>query len=109
MITRRDLLRMSVMGSAALFSLDKIARAQGLGQFTTPSVPCGDVKPTPVAADNATYKDGAPLKASLIEPGLGGERLVLTGTVSGVICGAIKGARVDFWQADQHGVYDAKG
>jgi protocatechuate 3,4-dioxygenase beta subunit len=112
MLTRRDVLRMSMMsllGSAGFLAMHRIARAQGLGAFTTPSVPCGDVKPTPATPDDATFKAGAPLKASLAEAGMTGERLVLTGTVSGVICGAIKGARVDIWQADAQGVYDAKG
>src|SRR5262245_47929519 len=99
MVTRRDVLRTSLGFAAAAIAGPRVF-AQGLGEFTTPSVPCGDVKPTPAAADAATFKDGAPLKASLVEAGVTGERLVLTGTVSGVVCGAIKGARVDFWQAD---------
>src|SRR6185295_6125284 len=109
MLTRRDVLRMSLMGSAGLLARQKAVRAQGLGQFTTPAVPCGDVKPTPAAPDEATFKAGAPSKASLVEPGITGERLVLTVTVSGVICGAIKDARVDIWQVDSQGLYDAKG
>jgi len=108
MATRRDLLR-ALLIVPALAITARRGFAQGLGQFMTPTVPCGDVKPTPAAADDATFKAGAPLKASLVEPGITGERLVLTGTVSGVICGPIKGARVDFWQADPQGVYDAKG
>ena len=34
---------------------------------------------------------------------------MLTGTVSGLTCGPIKGAVVDFWQADARGVYDQSG
>jgi len=94
---------------AALFAGRRMSSAQGLGQFTTPSVPCGDVKPTPAAADDATFKPGAPLKPSLVGPGMTGERLEITGTVSGVVCGPIKGARLDFWQADARGAYDMKG
>src|SRR5262245_36356706 len=77
MLTRRDILRASL----ALAALPVLP--QGLGQFSTPTVPCGDVKPTPASADEATFKAGAPLKTSLVEPGMTGERLVLTGTVSG--------------------------
>jgi protocatechuate 3,4-dioxygenase beta subunit len=109
MSSRRDILRAALAVPAALLAGRRIGVAQGLGQFTTPTVPCGDVKPTPAAADEATFRPGAPLKATLVEPGMVGERLVLTGTVSGVICGAIKGARVDFWQADAKGTYDSAG
>ena len=109
MTSRRDILRALLAVPAALLAWRRVGAAQGLGQFTTPSVPCGDEKPTPAAADESTFKPGAPRKASLVEPGMVGERLVLTGTVSGVVCGAIKGARVDFWQADAKGVYDTQG
>jgi protocatechuate 3,4-dioxygenase beta subunit len=108
MVTRRDVLRASFAAVAAALAGPR-AFAQGLGQFATPSVPCGDVKPTPAVADDGTFRAGAPMKTSLVEPGMTGERLVLTGTVSGVVCGAIKGARVDFWQADPQTGYDAKG
>jgi protocatechuate 3,4-dioxygenase beta subunit len=108
MVTRRDVLRASFIAVGSAFVASR-GLAQGLGQFGTPSVPCGDVKPTPAAADESTFKAGAPLKASLVEPGMTGERLVLTGTVSGVVCGAIKGARVDFWQADPKEGYDKTG
>lgn len=108
MLSRRGLLQLVLAAPVALVA-GRRARAQGLGQFTTPSVPCGDVKPTLAAADEATFKAGAPLKASLVEPGMTGERLALAGTVSGVVCGPIKGARIDFWQADAAGAYDMKG
>jgi protocatechuate 3,4-dioxygenase beta subunit len=45
----------------------------------------------------------------LIEPGVIGTKLVLTGSVSGLTCGPIKRARLDFWQADARGMYDASG
>src|SRR5262249_38724010 len=105
---RRDVLRASFAAAAAALTGGRLL-AQGLGQFATPSVPCGDVKPTPAAADDATFKADAPLKASLVEPGMTGERLVPTWTVSGVVCGAIKGSRIDFWQADPQTGYDTKG
>jgi protocatechuate 3,4-dioxygenase beta subunit len=108
MVTRRDVLRVSLTAIAGALGAGRVL-AQGLGQFTTPTVPCGDVKPTLSAADESTFRAGAPLKPSLVEPGMTGERLVLTGTVSGIVCGAIKGARVDFWQTDAQGAYDAKG
>jgi len=109
MASRRDVLRLLIAAPVLWFARHTVPAAQGLGQFTTPSVPCGDVKPTPAAPDGATFKAGAPLKASLVEPGMRGDHLPLTGTVSGVVCGPIKGARVDIWQADAEGRYDETG
>jgi protocatechuate 3,4-dioxygenase beta subunit len=36
-------------------------------------------------------------------------KIVMTGTLSGVTCGPIKRARIEFWQPDAKGVYDAAG
>jgi protocatechuate 3,4-dioxygenase beta subunit len=84
------------------------ALAQGLGTFGTASgpPPCStDTKPTPSAPVGPDFKPNSPARTSLVEPGMAGTRLVLTGTVSGVRCGLIKHAKLDFWQADAHGVY----
>jgi len=80
------------------------ARAQGLGQFSTTGPACNDTgKTTPAVARDATFKPGSPARAAFVEAGAAG--LILTGTVSGVTCGRIKGAKVDFWQADAAGAY----
>jgi protocatechuate 3,4-dioxygenase beta subunit len=111
--TRRHVLCCLFTGPAALFGLSKSARAfQGLGQFgaTGSAAPCKlDEKATPAAPQGTDFKLGSPARTSLIEAGVTGTRLVLTGTVSGLTCGPIKGAVVDFWQADTKGVYDKIG
>ncbi len=87
------------------------ASGQGLGQFSGGGPPpCkADEKATPAASQGQDFKPGAPERSSLVEPGLTGTKLVLTGSVSGLTCGPIKRARLDFWQADARGVYDASG
>jgi protocatechuate 3,4-dioxygenase beta subunit len=45
----------------------------------------------------------------LRETGVTGTPLVIAGQVSGIRCGAVKGAVLDFWQADASGKYDATG
>ncbi len=86
------------------------ARAQGLGAFSAGPPPCRpDVKPTPSTPQGTEFKAGAPERASLTEAGVAGRGFVLSGTVSGVTCGPIKQARVDFWQADAQGAYDTSG
>jgi protocatechuate 3,4-dioxygenase beta subunit len=76
---------------------------QDLSGFMTDK-PCDpNAKATPAVAPVA-FKPGAPARTAL-----GGATLVLTGSVIGLTCGRIKGARVDFWQADAHGAYDTAG
>jgi protocatechuate 3,4-dioxygenase beta subunit len=112
--TRRDFLTscLSFPAAALISSSGAAHAAQGLGQFATPgaAAPCKlNEKATPAAPQGPEFKPGSPARASFIEPGVTGHRLVLTGTVSGLTCGPIKGAVVDFWQADAHGVYDRTG
>ena len=86
------------------------ASGQGLGQFGTGTPGCKvDEKATSAAPEGPDFKPGSPTRASLIEAGVTGIKLVLTGTVTGLTCGRIKGAVVDFWQADASGSYDASG
>jgi len=107
-MTRRQLLVLSLTAPAVLVGR-RLALGQGLDKFTVPTVACKDEKPTPGVADDKTFRAGAPARTSLVDAGTPGQKLVLTGTVKGVVCGPIKGARVDFWQADARGVYDAAG
>jgi len=76
-----------------------------LGAAAQPS--CGP--PTPSDMEGPFYTPGAPLRASLVEPGAKGERVVLTGRVLGADCKPVTGALLDFWQADEKGEYDNKG
>lgn len=53
------------------------------------------------------YRAGAPLRANLVDAGVAGTALTVTGRVLGAGCGvALDGALVDVWQADADGVYD---
>jgi protocatechuate 3,4-dioxygenase beta subunit len=46
---------------------------------------------------------------SLLEPGMAGTRLTLSGRVLSRDCRPTAGARLDFWQADSRGTYDNSG
>lgn len=87
------------------------AEPQGLEGFVTNAgPPCAPDEPlTPAVPADSSYKKGAPLKATLVERGMAGTPLTLSGTVAGVTCGRIKGATVDVWQADAQGAYDTAG
>jgi len=55
------------------------------------------------------YKPDTPKRTSLVEPGMGGTPLVITGYVLTPDCQPVPGAFLDFWQADDRGVYDNAG
>lgn len=61
---------------------------------------------TPPMTEGPYYKAGAPERTSLIEPGMTGTKLVLTGYVLTPDCQPVPNALVDFWQADAQGSYD---
>lgn len=110
--SRRLFFRLSFAGALAAIGVrtKRGVSAQGLGQFTGGPPPCDpNAKTTPAAPQGAQFKTGSPGRVSLREPGMAGTKLVLTGTVSGITCGLIKQALVDFWQADARGAYDVAG
>jgi protocatechuate 3,4-dioxygenase beta subunit len=55
------------------------------------------------------YAPGSPERSSLLEPGMEGTKLVITGYVLTPECESIPGAWLDFWQTDANGVYDNAG
>jgi len=64
---------------------------------------------TPTQIEGPYYKIGSPHRASLIEPGITGTPLLLTGRVTNEHGKPIPGAVVDFWQSDDVGNYDMVG
>lgn len=65
--------------------------------------------PTLSQTEGPYYTQDTPERSSLLETGIVGERLVLTGYVLSTDCEPIPGAWLDFWQADGDGVYDNVG
>ncbi|MER3420324.1 MAG: hypothetical protein C4290_07295 [Chloroflexota bacterium] len=64
---------------------------------------------TPAQTEGPYYKAGSPGRTTLWEPGMGGTRLLITGSVVDTDCRPIAGAWLDFWQADDAGRYDNDG
>ena len=84
------------------------AFAQTLESSPTPA--CTDADDvTPRQTEGPYYKRSSPERTSLLEPGLTGTSLVLTGYVLSRRCQPIARALLDFWQADGHGQYDNQG
>lgn len=55
------------------------------------------------------FKANSPERTSLLDPGMKGTRLVLTGYVLTTDCKPVAHAQLDFWQADANGQYDNSG
>ncbi|HUP27643.1 MAG TPA: hypothetical protein VM409_04345 [Chloroflexia bacterium] len=64
---------------------------------------------TPAVTEGPYYKAGSPERASLLESGTTGTRVVITGFVYDKNCQPVAHAWLDFWQADASGAYDNSG
>lgn len=73
----------------------------------TPAPACGGA--TRSQTEGPFYKPGAPRRTSLVEPGMTGERIVVTGRVLTADCAPLPGAVLDVWHADDQGRYDNSG
>ena len=75
-----------------------------------PTPECGDdYDATPEQTEGPYFTPRSPERQSLIEPGLVGTSLVLTGRVLSTRCEPIANALLDFWHADDGGAYDNEG
>jgi protocatechuate 3,4-dioxygenase beta subunit len=75
----------------------------------TPQCADDDDDPTPAQTEGPYFKPSSPLRSSLLESGLAGTRLVITGQVLTTACTPVASALLDFWQADNAGNYDNSG
>ena len=122
--TRRSFLwRMIAIPAAAVLaacsgrSLDDILGGmEATGGSTTvqtlPATPaCGDDDDdlTIAQTEGPYYTPNTPERTSLLEPGITGTRLLVTGYVLSTGCTPVAQALVDFWHCDDAGVYDNVG
>lgn len=79
-------------------------------QVLQPTPACGDDDdPTLAQTEGPYYKPRSPERASLLEPGITGTKMVLTGFVVTTACRPVARALLDFWHADDQGAYDNVG
>lgn len=77
-----------------------------------PTPACGDDDDDDVTiaqTEGPFYTPNSPLRTSLLEEGLTGTPMLLTGYVLTTGCQPVANALVDFWHADDAGVYDNAG
>jgi protocatechuate 3,4-dioxygenase beta subunit len=104
--TRRSLLGTGVLVAGGLLSLDAALAQAPLNP--TPACHDGDAA-TLRQTEGPFFKPSSPERADLIEPGMAGQPLELTGLVLTRGCKPLPGAIVDVWQADDKGDYDNSG
>jgi len=109
--TRRNFLWTS-LALPVVLRLASGDRPEAIAQTRTllPTPSCAEKDDaTPSQMEGPYYKRNSPQRTSLLEPGMTGMTIVLTGSVLSRDCQPIARALVDFWQADAQGVYDNTG
>jgi protocatechuate 3,4-dioxygenase beta subunit len=82
----------------------------GLTQELRPTPSCHDGdEPTIRQTEGPFFKPRSPERSDLREPGTKGNHFELSGFVLTRSCGAVGGAVVDLWHADEKGEYDNTG
>jgi len=84
------------------------AAEEGILQ-ATPPCDDGDDDPTDAQTEGPFYKPSTPRRSNLVIAGVRGTALLVTGDVVDTQCRPVRGALLDFWQADTAGQYDNQG
>lgn len=124
-ISRRSFVRASLLAAGGVFSAAGCSQLESKTPVSYAFGGAGEdvsaaLSPTPACgADSAVattseiegpyYTPSTPLRRSLLEETIGGQRLQLVGRVVDEQCRPIPGAVLDFWQADAGGAYDNEG
>ena len=97
-------------GPASTAATTAPATTAAAGGTLAPTPACDDGDdPTPAQTEGPYFTPNSPRRASLLEAGMGGQRLVVAGTVLTTGCRPVGRALLDFWQADDAGEYDNQG
>jgi protocatechuate 3,4-dioxygenase beta subunit len=105
---RRDFFRLLTGMMAALGMARATGHVHAQTFQPTPSCPDGG-EPTPRQTEGPYFKPTSPERASLLEPGMKGVRIVVTGVVRLASCQPVPRALIDVWHADDRGDYDNAG
>jgi len=106
--SRREFMTVAAGLSALAAAARTLDGAEALPLRPTPNCP-GSAPPTERQTAGPYFKPDSPLRASLLEPGIAGTKIVLTGTVLSTACQPVARALFDVWHADDHGDYDTAG
>jgi protocatechuate 3,4-dioxygenase beta subunit len=107
---RRDFLRRSgaVPSTLLLLALGDADEARAGAVSPTPAC-TDDHESTPRQTAGPFFLPHSPQRASLLEPGIKGTKIVLMGQVRSTRCRTVSGALLDFWHANDARDYDIEG
>jgi len=108
-VTRVRRRRLLAAGFALPLLAWRTAGAQGLAPTPACGRPGEGAARTPRQTAGPYYTPNSPRRASLVEPGAPGVRLVLSGRVWTTACRRVPGALIDVWHCDAQGEYDNSG
>jgi len=104
--SRREVVRLALAAS----TLAALGGRAGAQPALPPTPACGsEAASTPPQTEGPFFTPASPERASLLEPGVAGARLVVSGVVRGRDCRPLPRVLLDFWQADGLGRYDTAG
>lgn len=122
-ISRREFIRLGLASTAGLIlaacgteadgdeetPLNYEAPAEETAVQLEPTPQCDDHDETPPQTEGPFYTPNTPQRTSLLEAGISGTTLVVTGKVLTTNCQPIANVVIDFWHADDAGNYDNEG
>jgi protocatechuate 3,4-dioxygenase beta subunit len=106
--SRREFLATTALSAAALTASELFSEAMAQAPLA-PTPACGADAATRPQTEGPFYRPRSPERANLIEPGMKGMPVELTGAVLTRSCRPVVGAIVDLWHADDAGGYDNAG
>ncbi|MBX3049261.1 MAG: hypothetical protein KIT46_03040 [Anaerolineales bacterium] len=86
-----------------------VATSTGISLPPTPACGDDDDEPTIAQTEGPYFTPNSPERSSLLEDGMRGVYMLVSGQVLDTNCQPIPGALLDFWHADAEGVYDNTG
>lgn len=111
-LTRRQLIKaLAILPiPAAVLIMESLAAMAGAAVLLspTPELPDDD-DPTPPADEGPFFKPKSPKRTSLIDPGMKGEKVVVSGRILDTKGKPVPEALIDVWHADAEGNYDNDG
>jgi protocatechuate 3,4-dioxygenase beta subunit len=115
-LTRRRLIELGLALPPLALVLDRGGSILGAADAAaatplpvTPWCDDGDHDETPPQTEGPFFTPSSPRRKSLLQSGMAGTRLTLTGYVLSTGCKAVPRALLDFWHADASGAYDNEG
>ncbi len=109
--TRREFLQACLVFSPLfIYGIGGKGEAKAQRALLQPTPVCtDDDEVTPTQTEGPFYKRHSPERSSLLEPGITGTKIILSGYVLSRSCKPLPHVLLDFWHADAQGHYDNTG